>query len=362
MAQLAQALAAAGDSVEVHVPGPWSPPPATGGLPVHVLPDRFGPRSVAVLREAQRRAPAVMLLQHSPFNYGARGMNLLFPHLLRTIPGPLAVMFHEVAFPREPGQPLRHALLAQAQRQMARALLARASAACVSTTAWNPTLASLGWSGPITLLPIPSNLLPPPALPSRAVLRAGLSLADGDVVVGHFGTYGAPVAGPLAATLPALLAGAPSRRALLLGRGAGRFREQLLRAHPGLEAQLCIPGNEEAAQVSRALVACDVLLQPFEDGVTTRRTSFMAALAHGRPVCTNRGPLTEAGWESLAGVHLAPNARGESLRETTETLLARGREAWDESGRQAAGTYAQHFSLDQCVPALRELAVRLEAA
>jgi len=350
VAQLARGLAAAGDRVTVHVPGPWTG--GAGGLDVQVLPDRFGPRSAWALREAQRRQPAVMLLQYSPFSLGARGLNVLFPRLLRAVQGPLAVMFHEVAFPLEPGQPPRHALLAHAQRQMARTLLRRAHAACVSTEAWTPTLRALGWRGEVHLLPIPSNLLPPPDRPARKAARASLGLPADAELLGHFGTYGPPVAGPLAAAATALLE--PGRRhLLLLGRGAEAFRTRLCEAHPSLAPRLHAPGDARPAAISQGLLACDALVQPFADGATTRRTSLMAGLAHGLPTCTNRGPLTEPLWEGLPGTVLAPDAGPAALADAVNRLLASDVAA---QGRAAEASYEAHFALGHGLQRLRTLA------
>ncbi len=354
MANLARALAEAGDRVEVHVPGPWEGR-VEGGVTVRVLPDRFGPRSAAALHLLQRMAPAVQLLQHSPFSYGARGLNVLFPRLFRALPGPRVVMFHEVAFPREAGQPLRHALLAHAQRDMARALLDGASAACVSTRAWTPILHELGWRRDVTELPIPSNLLPPQGLPPRELLRAGLGLPVTGKLLGHFGTYGPAVTGPLRAALPALLAH-PSRHLVLLGRGAQDFRARLADAHPALAARLHVPAVEAATDVSRCLCACDVLVQPYADGVTTRRTSFMAGPAHGVSTCTNRGPLTEDGWEQVAGVRLARDGSGAALAQVVDEALAADPQA---DGSAAAAAYAARFSMDHAVSRLRARAAEL---
>jgi glycosyltransferase involved in cell wall biosynthesis len=42
------------------------------------------------------------------------------------------------------------------------------------------------------------------------------------------------------------------------------------------------------------LWASDLVLLPFTDGVSTRRTTLMAALAHGRPVLGLRGDNTDS--------------------------------------------------------------------
>ena len=42
--------------------------------------------------------------------------------------------------------------------------------------------------------------------------------------------------------------------------------------------------------------ACDLLIQPYPDGISSRRTSAMAGLALGIPVITTTGSLTESLW------------------------------------------------------------------
>jgi glycosyltransferase involved in cell wall biosynthesis len=47
-------------------------------------------------------------------------------------------------------------------------------------------------------------------------------------------------------------------------------------------------------EVSRWFQSSDLFLAPFLDGMTTRRTSAISAMAHGLPVVTTRGPLFDA--------------------------------------------------------------------
>jgi glycosyltransferase involved in cell wall biosynthesis len=54
------------------------------------------------------------------------------------------------------------------------------------------------------------------------------------------------------------------------------------------------PGRLEADELSVHLWASDLVLLPFTDGVSTRRGTLMAALAHGRPVLGLRGCHTDA--------------------------------------------------------------------
>ena len=108
-------------------------------------------------------------------------------------------------------------------------------------------------------------------------------------------------------------------------------------------------GSEAAAAHLRA---CDLLLQPYPDGVSGRRTSLMAGLALGLPIVTTRGPATEPVWEDGL-VALAPAEDPAALVAATEALLA------DPSRRRRLGDdalagYERHFSIERTIRTLRK--------
>ena len=92
-------------------------------------------------------------------------------------------------------------------------------------------------------------------------------------------------------------------------------------------------------------------MQPYPDGVSSRRTTVMAGLAHGRPVATTAGPLTEPVWSETGAVALAPVAEPGGLARLAEALLA-DPEARDRLAAAARLTYEQIFSLERTVVAL----------
>ena len=100
------------------------------------------------------------------------------------------------------------------------------------------------------------------------------------------------------------------------------------------------------------LTACDVLMQPYPDGITVRRTSAMAALARGRAVVTTTGHLTEPLWadqDAVALVDVADAARftGEVDRLLRDLPARRSLEA------RARAAYDAHFSVDRLIHTLR---------
>ncbi|MDR3638945.1 MAG: glycosyltransferase family 4 protein [Isosphaeraceae bacterium] len=355
-AQLAAALAAGG--AEVHVWTTGEDVIAGPGVAVHRSAGRWSTLDLARLSTALDAFPSPrrLLAQHVPPLWGYRGLNLGFGRWLlqRRVQGDdVRVMFHEVRYhTRLFDKPTRW-LLAAVQWRLVRDMLAASTQVYVSTPSWEPLLRRHGAPGrraPVTWLPVPSNI-PVIADPTGVAALRRRFAPEGEVVVGTFGTFSGAVAALLAQSLPCLLLEHPSRRALLLGRGGDRFAEQTIAAHPSLAGQLDAPGPLPAADVSRYLQACDVIVQPYPDGVTSRRTSTMAALAHGRAVVTNAGALAEPFWADSRAVALAPSPDSAGLVRAAEALLAdpAARSRLGAEGRQF---YERSFAIERTVETL----------
>jgi glycosyltransferase involved in cell wall biosynthesis len=351
--QLAMALAAEGREVHVWAPGGAE---TDAGVTLHVVPGfgRDGRRAMDQALDAVP-APRRLLVQYAPQAFGMRGMNVGFCRwVLRRarLGDEVRVMFHEPFVQFSLAHPRRN-LVAASNRAMAMLLLRAARAAYVSTPAWERLLRPWAPSslGPMGWLPIPSTV--PRVDDSAAVscLRAQLGAADGGVrVVGHFGTYGSMIAPLLEPVLRTVLASPRPTVALLLGDGGPAFAERLRRADPSLEARLVAPGRLPREALSVHLQACDVVVQPYPDGVSARRTTAMAALANGVPLVSNAGLFTEAVW-SDGGVDLVARPDAAALAESVLELLddppRRGRLA-------AAGTelYERSFSMRRTLAVL----------
>jgi glycosyltransferase involved in cell wall biosynthesis len=302
-------------------------------------------------------APRRLLVQYVPHGYGFGAMNVAFCAWLwkraRLDGDEVELMVHE-PFLDFRGGTWRRWVAASAQRLMTVVLLGAARRVRVSIPAWGELWRpyALGRRVRFEWLPVPSTLKAEPDASEVARVRALCVPRGGGSLVGHFGTYPAPVAEHLARTLPALLGRRESCAALLLGRGGADLRERILGEHASLAARLHAPGVLPARALSSHLAACDLVALPFPDGVSTRRTSAMAALAHGVAVVTTVGRLSEPLWAESGAVELV--AAGDPLATcaAVERLLA---DDTERARLAAAGRalYRERFDVARTISALR---------
>src|SRR5262245_41169487 len=281
-AQVAGALAAAGDEVTVFCPpSPSSAFSAQPGVNVVVLPDRYGGESRREIDERLNGRRSTLLLQYVPTAFGMRGANIPLCRWLEDRAsrdaGDIRVMFHEPYF-EFTWEPLHQNVLSFAQREMAKSLLRASTHVYVSTDAWGRYLRPYGprsdWS-PITL-PIPSSIPKCDRAAAAAERRQKLVSSSLGRLVGHFGTYGSHIAPMLQSALIGLLSDDPDVSAICMGSGSDRFVLSLIQDVPSLAGRVHATGRTSAPETAVAIAACDLLLQPYNDGVTTRRTSVMA--------------------------------------------------------------------------------------
>lgn len=378
--QLARGLVEAGDRVDV-----WAPPSdkrqkrqkcqngdgnpddagsADSGITVHRLPDRFGPKSLLYLTRALNRLPAPrrILVQYVPHAFGWKGANIPFCLWLRSRRrDSIWVMFHEVMFLAESDPRLSRRALAAANRLMATLVAGAAERAFISIPGWRPMLEPLLREGAsITWLPVPSAV--PVVTDAAATAAIRTRYGNGRPLVGHFGTYGRSISALLERTLQEL-AVMSDCHVLLLGDRSDAACRALISAHPSLAGRLFATGRLAANDVSHHVAACDVMLQPYPDGISSRRTSAMVALAHGRAIVTTAGWLTEPMWAESGAAVLAPVDDPRALAAAAATILLDvGRR--EELGRRAAALYDARFAVRHTVAALRacDTAPRLLAA
>jgi glycosyltransferase involved in cell wall biosynthesis len=350
---VARELANVGDEVEVWAPECLQPQGAEPGIQVHRLPGHFGPRALAIMDRAIAGAnDERVLVQYVPHAFGFKAMNLPFSYwLYARRRWNITVMFHEVAFQRRMVQSIRHNVLGEVTSVMAAFVAGSARRIFVSCLAWEEQLHTLIDSmKKIEWLPVPSNV-PTVGTDTSEAIRERYAATG--FLVGHFGTYGVKIRDYLQVALPELL---QDRRVsvVLLGRGSSSFREALVRRHSAIAATLRAADELPLEDLSCHLNACDLMIQPYPDGISTRRTSAMAALSHGRPVVSTRGSLTESLWVESKAIATTPSDEPVALAALAASLLDNPSER-KRLGLAAASLYEARFHLRHTINSLRSL-------
>jgi hypothetical protein len=352
---VAAGLAEAGESVHVWCPAAPGIPADPAGVTVH---RSDGHWTAADMRAFDRALDAIpgrrrLLVQWVPHAFGRRSMNLRFCGWVasRARAGDsVDLMVHEPFLPFREGS-WRQDAAAVVHRLMVWRLLRAARRTWVSIPAWATALET--WAPramPFCWLPIPSNVAvsTSPAGASDARRRFPTSVRR---LVGHFGTYDRLQAARLHGLIPQLLNGRDDLGVLLLGRHGDAFAAQFIARHPTRAARVLAAPDLPAPALSAHLLACDVLVQPYPDGASTRRSTLMAGLAHGIPTVTTRGRLTEPFWDTSPAVAMVDD-------DTVALVDAAHRLVDDEARRQgmsaAARTlYESRFAVRHVVERLR---------
>ena len=350
---LAQALVQAGDEVHVWAPCSAESSVATAEVVVHRMAGNFGFADLARMgQEIDSWSPNRILVQYVPHAFGWKAMNLPFCFWLSRRHIPVWVMFHEVVFPLHWLQRPSHQLLGVITRLMALLTVRSSERVFVSTPAWSKFVRQLGGTrvSPVWL-PVPSNIHTAVDAQRVAALRQELT-GTGSVTIGHFGTYSQALCPMLQTMVTDLLAADPCRYFLLLGRNSQALVAQILAAAPALAKRIIAPGGLSAEELSLHLAVCDVVVQPYPDGITTRRGSSMAPLALGIPVVTNFGVLSESLWRESGAVVLAESYSSRAFVETTEELLG-CRERVASLRARAISLYSSRFSMQCTLQAIK---------
>lgn len=255
----------------------------------------------------------------------------------------VAVMFHDLRapylFPK--AGPIRERLV--------RRLAATADGSIATNRADERTLRETWGIGPVARIPIGSNVrTTPPAGYGRADWRHKMGVGDGDLLVSYFGFLNASKGGLTLIKALATLRkrGVPAHLVLIGGRAGASdpsdrdYAAQVdaLIAARGLDPHITRTGFVADEAVSAYLLASDLTALPYADGVSLRRGSLMAALAHGRAVVSTDPQVAEP--ELAGAVETVPPGDGDALADALCAL-------WEDPARRAA---LERAALDAAEP------------
>lgn len=357
---LAQGLSAAGDNVHVWCPASSDVAVEPEGVIVHRDLGKFRPANLRRVGKQldHSRHPLRILVQWVPHGYGFRSMNLGFCVWVwsrSALRGDrVEIVVHEAFLAFGEGS-WRQYVPAAIHRLMTIVLIRAASRIWVTTPRWEQCYRpyALGRRIPFRWLPIPTTIAPEATGPDCVENFRGRYARENDFVVGHFGTYGPRMASMLEPILLQLTRDSDELTILLMGAGSDTFLYRLVQKAPEVSRQIHATGKLETAALSHHLSACDLLMQPYPDGVSTRRTSVMAGLSHGKPIITTKGAATEALWESSEAVAVAPVEDIHAFVQLVHDLRADAARL-KRMGQGAKKLYHERFDICHTIMALRE--------
>lgn len=250
------------------------------------------------LRAIERAfGPEIINIQYQTAAFGMHPSINWMPRLTRV---PCVATFHDLKVPYL--FPKAGSLRQWVNRELARTCQA------IIVTNMEDWAATEEWPGirRKAFIPIGSNVSPeyPPGY-DRALWRSQYGLSERALVLGYFGFLNASKGGEnLIASLAALVRAGYDAYLLMIGGTVGasdatniaylaRIREAIIGY--GLFSRVIWTGYLSNQGVSAAFGIVDICVLPYQDGVSFRRGSLMAALAHGLPIVSTypRVPIPE---------------------------------------------------------------------
>lgn len=286
-AHLAEALASRGAEVRVLTAQPdWTPLSGVRVRRAFHLDTRRG--ILDLVAPLRTDSPDWVLLQFEQFSYGRWGLNPFLPlavrRLRRAAPGTqIAIMFHEDYTPLSS---VPFAVMSLWQRPQFWMLGRRADTAFFSTAPWAEKYRDWFPDTEVRHLPVGSNI---PVVRADSIrVRERLEIDPDAFVLGLFGSaHPSRLLAHVNAAAKACTRAESDCRILYVGPDGERVRNRL-----DADVSLLDTGPLPAEDVSRCFAAMDLYLAPFENGVSTRRGSFLAGLQHGLPTVSTRGSET----------------------------------------------------------------------
>jgi len=247
-----------------------------------------------VLATAQELALDALDLQFQTTAYGMHPAIHFVPPPERR--PPLLVTFHDLKVPYlfPKAGPLRW--------QIVRLLARRADGVIATNQEDYARLAGEIPAARLALIPIGSNVFraPPPDY-DRNAGRARWGVGPTELLLGYFGFLNeSKGAEELIQALALLLEGGIPAHLLMVGGRVGSSdptnqayaaRIDALIARLGLQERVHWTGYATPEAVSAGLLATDVCVLPYRDGVSFRRGTLHACLTHGRAIITTRPPI-----------------------------------------------------------------------
>jgi glycosyltransferase involved in cell wall biosynthesis len=285
-------------------------------------------------------------LPYSPKLYGIHpGLPLWLAALKRKSRKPVVLMSHEPYYP--PGILPDRLLIGVPHFLTFHAMVQAVDRTLFTTQVWRNAVAGrMPWRRKrISWLPVAANL---EAKEEDLLRRAqpghrGIP-EDAPVLLQFGGGHSTRLFGHIWEALQECKRERPDCRLVLAGLTQAEIAPLLpLELQDSVTALGYLPEKDTLQWLARA----DIVLAPFIDGISARRTSVMAALSAGRPVVTNRSYQTDPEVNWGAFLRLAPNDV-QGYARSVASLLADAPER-QRLSQKARETYLAEFSWDRLI-------------
>ncbi|MGC9400444.1 MAG: glycosyltransferase family 4 protein [Anaerolineae bacterium] len=336
--KLSHALTALKHEVHVLTSGGDAQTQEDGMTVHHKLADWGWGAHAKITRWLQEIQPDVINIQYQAAAYQMRGAINFYPRLQgKHVPAPLVTTFHDLRppylFPK--AGPLR---------RWAVYWLAKYSDGIIVTNGADYTELDQHLDTErrprIKIIHIGSNIAPnPPADYDRDAWRAAHGIGEEDLLLGFFGFLNANkgVETLLQALARLVHNGLPAHLIFIGGRTGSsdptnrEYADSIDRliVDLGLEARVHRTGFVKPSGVSAALLASDICALPYRDGVSLRRGTLHACLAHGCPIVTTEPSTPLEDLQEGKHMLMVPpedaKALAEAIRRLWETPELRAR-------------------------------------
>ena len=350
--ELALAFARAGAEAHVLTQEAGTTPMEIPGIELHVAKGKWGWRNLLHAKKVvEALHPDAVQIQYQAAAYGMHPSIHLLPRFLKltTRPGIVSVTYHDLLVPY---------LFPKAGNLRWAAVLELAKGSDLAVTTNPEDTRKLSGALPkarIKEIPIGSNIYPsPPKGYERDSWRLKHGYGENECLLIYFGFLNESKGGEVLVRAFAGLweKGRPVKLLMLGGKTGSSDPTNVVYAHRiekmivdlGVEERVRWTGFLPPEEVSAWMLAADVAVLPYTDGVSYRRGSFMAALAHGLPIVTTEPRIPQPGLHDGENVVLVPSGDVKAVAEAIERIC--DNPALRESLSQGARALSGEFSWD----------------
>ncbi|HBA26233.1 MAG TPA: hypothetical protein DCY98_02375 [Nitrospinae bacterium] len=295
-----------------------------------------------ILSICKNFSPELVIIQYVSFMYGRGGINLTFPLLsvLLRIRYSVFTMLHELFTPF--GFSIKTFLMSLIQRLMLFFLIIGSDRIGVSIKVWERVLKRFFFwrKGDFRWIPIPSNI----KISTKTNIPEKLSRFNKKPLLAFFGSlHITKIMEFLTASLDALVKKGYDAGLIVIGQDENEISAYIKELPDYLRERIFCTGYCSSEDVSQYLSITDIFLLPLIDGVSSRRTSLMAALKHGLPVVTTKGFLTDDIFLQENFTLLSPST-DKALFAANVVRVAEDEKLRDATGKKGREAYEKYFS------------------